>query len=568
MPSKLSIHLSAYPDHVFDIVGRMQPTIIKVFNYPSEINIDAIRARSPRTVVVYRQYTNLDYRSPADAFFAEMQDAFNKLRGRGILWEGMNEPVINSVDDASALNAWIVRFSQLVHAAGELVAGFSWSTGNPPQMDTFLPILTPAAAAVDVHAFHEYFSTWGGERDWGRYRLFEAMLPPGARKPVVITEAGLDDNGDPQTGGYRGKKSLAEYLDILERYDDILLQDPYVLGATVFQWGDGNWPSFDLTPMVDTMANYVASTGGGVVIPKPWPIPFQDAPAPTYTFSVTPGSIARGQSATLKWDVEGVKAVFLNGQGVTGHGTRAVSPTQTTTYTLHIIFQDNSSTDLTATLVVTGAPPPPSYSFSATPTQVVAGQSATLRWDVEGVRAVYLDGQGVTGHDTRTVAPAQTTTYTLHVVLLDGTARDLTATVTVTPGTSLVWDPRLDALGVQLKRTTAAHAWRVVSANYQAPDESGGKHHVFFKALQSDGSPKSGLKFVVDWVGRDPGDSPAYVVTDANGEANCPLWAALDPAKKNGIYFTLPATEPGDTVSGMGLTSGQNVNFILQYKFA
>jgi hypothetical protein len=566
MPSKLSLHLNAFPARVFDVIAQMQPTIVKVFNYPSDINIDTILARSPRTVVVYRQYTNLDYHSPADAFFAELRDTFNKLSGRGILWEGMNEPVVNSIDDARALNAWTVRFAQLVHAQGELVAGFSWSTGNPVQLAQVIPYLTAAAAAVDVHAFHEYYSTWGGEKDWGRYRQFEALLPPSSRKPVVITEAGLDDNGDPTTGGYRGKISNSEYLDILKRYDNLLLFDSYVLGATIYQWGDGNWPSFDLSPVIDPLASYVASTGGGAVIPKPWPIPF--LPAPTYAFSVNPGTIAKGQSATLKWDVEGVQAVYLDGQGVTGHGTRAVSPAQTTTYTLHVVFQDNSSIDLHATLTVTGTPPVPVYSFSATPTQIVAGQTALLRWDVEGVRAVYLDGQGVSGHDTRTVAPAQTTTYTLHIVFLDGTTKDLSATVTVTPQSSPAWDPRLDALGVQLKRTSAQHAWRLVSAKYQPPEESGGKHHIFFKALQSDGSPKSGLKFVVDWIYRDPSDAPAVVTTDANGEANCPLWAALDPAKKNGIYFTLPATEAGDTVSGLGLPSGQNVNFILQYKFA
>ncbi|QLQ08613.1 MAG: hypothetical protein HZY76_23300 [Anaerolineae bacterium] len=38
--------------------------------------------------------------------------------------------------------------------------------------------------------------------DWGRYRLFERALPPAARKPVVITEAGIDDIGNPQASGW------------------------------------------------------------------------------------------------------------------------------------------------------------------------------------------------------------------------------------------------------------------------------------------------------------------------------------------------------------------------------
>ena len=156
MPSKLSVHLSAYPNRVFDILQKMQPGVVKVFNQSSEMNIDEIRRRCPNAIIVYRQYSNLDYRASADAFFAEISDTLNKLRGRGILWEGINEPVVNSIDDARALNAWYVRFAQLMHAQGELVAGFSWSTGNPTpdKMNMVIPLILQAAAAVDAHAFH------------------------------------------------------------------------------------------------------------------------------------------------------------------------------------------------------------------------------------------------------------------------------------------------------------------------------------------------------------------------------------------------------------------------------
>ncbi len=431
MPSKISIHLSAYPNRAFDILQKMQPGVVKVFNFSSEINIDEISRRCPNAVIVYRQYTNQDYHGAADAFFKELGDTLNKMHGRGILWEGINEPIVKSVDDAKALNAWYVRFAQLMHAQGELVAGFSWSTGNPtPDIQSaIIPYLADAAAAADVHAFHEYYSTTHGQKDWGGYRAFEQALPATARKPVVITEAGLDDNGDPHTGGWRGKITPQAYLDILKAYDALLLQDPYVLGATVFQWGDYAWPSFDLDSMIDLLANYVASVGGGLVTPRPWPV-LTSPSQPTYSFSATPNTITAGQSATLKWDVDGVQAVYLDGTGVTGHSTQTVTPTQSTTYTLQLVFFDGSTKDLTATVTVTPSTGP-TYSFSVTPATVSAGQSAILKWDVDGVRAVYLDGQGVTGHATRTVTPAQTTTYTLHIVFLDNSTKDLTATVTV-----------------------------------------------------------------------------------------------------------------------------------------
>lgn len=125
MPSKLSVHLSNYPNNAFDVLERMQPSVVKIYNQSSEMNIDEIRRRCPNTLIVYRHYSDHDYHQSADLFFDEMRDTFNKLRGRGILWEGINEPIVQSLDDARALNAWIVRFAQLLHGERELVAGFS-----------------------------------------------------------------------------------------------------------------------------------------------------------------------------------------------------------------------------------------------------------------------------------------------------------------------------------------------------------------------------------------------------------------------------------------------------------
>jgi len=73
----------------------------------------------------------------------------------------------------------------------------------------------------------------------------------------------------------------------------------------------------------------------------------------------------------------------------------------------------------------------PTIQFDADQRELAAGQCTTLRWDVEHVQAVYLDGQGVAGHDTKQVCPAQTTTYTLRVVTADG---DVHRTVTINVG--------------------------------------------------------------------------------------------------------------------------------------
>ena len=131
----------------------------------------------------------------------------------------------------------------------------------------------------------------------------------------------------------------------------------------------------------------------------------------------------------------------------------------------------------------------------------------------------------------------------------------------------LTWDPRLDELGVRLERTDEFPAWRLISAQYQDPTESGNRHHVDFIALDAEGKPAAGVRFLRDWVGRRPDQEPGYAVTDQEGKANIPLWVNFHPDKKDGLEFATAADEPGDTVRGMGLPWNQHVTFILTYQW-
>jgi hypothetical protein len=391
MPSKLSIHLSAYPPQAFDVLGKMQPGIVKVFNNNSEMNIDEIRRRCG-ALIVYREYVDLDYHQSADAFYFKIKNSIDKLRGRGILWEGLNEPVTSSIDDAKALNAWYVRFAQIMHSEGERVAGFSWSTGNPTpaQWDSVVPYVVDAAAAVDVHAFHEYYNPRAPGADWGQYRKFERAMPPEARKPVVITECGYDDSGQP-SGGYQGKISNDQYIQILKQYDQVLLQDPYVLGATIYQWGDGAWPSFDLGPIINQLSDYVVSAGQGYHIPQPWPVPIF---GPVRTFTAAPSTIVKGQPATLQWQVDAAQSVTLNGAPVAASGSMTVQPTQTTTYVLHIVNPDGTTQDLTATVTVVVSTTPIIVSTGFTPLTLRAGDLLNVSVTVQNNSAETLVTQG------------------------------------------------------------------------------------------------------------------------------------------------------------------------------
>jgi peptidoglycan-associated lipoprotein len=83
-------------------------------------------------------------------------------------------------------------------------------------------------------------------------------------------------------------------------------------------------------------------------------------PAPTVrSFSVEPTSITAGQSATLRWAVEGADTVSLSaGIGsVQASGSRSVSPGSTITYRLTAVNR-GGTTERSVTLNVAAAPPP------------------------------------------------------------------------------------------------------------------------------------------------------------------------------------------------------------------
>jgi hypothetical protein len=83
---------------------------------------------------------------------------------------------------------------------------------------------------------------------------------------------------------------------------------------------------------------------------------------PAIEFSVDQDVIAPGDCTTLRWDVENVNGVYLDGQGVTGHGTRDVCPMQTTDYVLQVLT-DSGDVYRTVTVYVNGDNPGPDTGF-------------------------------------------------------------------------------------------------------------------------------------------------------------------------------------------------------------
>lgn len=128
------------------------------------------------------------------------------------------------------------------------------------------------------------------------------------------------------------------------------------------------------------------------------------------------------------------------------------------------------------------------------------------------------------------------------------------------------FDPRLTDLGIKTTETVNA-TWDLTIAQYQDETQAGGNHIILFTVLDSTGKPLSGVSCVVDYP-QDPSDphQPIKTPTDANGQANFPMYANLDIALKNGPYFAyIEDQSKSDVISGMGLPEHRHVNYLLTF---
>ncbi|MGL4610275.1 MAG: hypothetical protein ACRCYY_11470 [Trueperaceae bacterium] len=140
---------------------------------------------------------------------------------------------------------------------------------------------------------------------------------------------------------------------------------------------------------------------------------------------------------TLSWDVQNADRVTLNGAAVSGTSQK-VTPSTTTKYTL--VASKAGFADATAELTLeVGAAP--IITFSASPTSITAGSTASLTWTITNnptANSIRLSGgefgSGQTaGTPPKTVEPTTTTTYALNASNKFGAAASQTRTVTVTP---------------------------------------------------------------------------------------------------------------------------------------
>ncbi len=171
--------------------------------------------------------------------------------------------------------------------------------------------------------------------------------------------------------------------------------------------------------------------------PTPTPIPPTPVPAPTATpqpagWTGNPNLradsqwINQGQCTNIRWDVDGVNAVFFvdggNVMGKGGHDAQTVCPPFTQTYELRVVTLDNQTQSFFIQINVAGNPQPPAFSinFWADRNEIRRGECTTLRWDVQGVREVFYQDRGVPGVGSSEECPGSDRTYRLRVIRQDG----------------------------------------------------------------------------------------------------------------------------------------------------
>ena len=157
---------------------------------------------------------------------------------------------------------------------------------------------------------------------------------------------------------------------------------------------------------------------------------------PVIRFRADREVIQQGESATLRWHVENVQAVyfFTEGErwrehGVVGDGEQQVSPSETTTYCLRVHKVDDTVEVRKRTIQVqpwTQAAIQTSEMFSVDRVEIRPGECVTFRWRVDGIKAIYFfaegerwEDHGVVGGGEQQVCPSETTTYCLRIVNRD-----------------------------------------------------------------------------------------------------------------------------------------------------
>ncbi|MDB6056777.1 MAG: hypothetical protein JWO95_621 [Verrucomicrobiales bacterium] len=293
--SKLSAHLiNAYTVGSSNIVSG-KPRLLKVLaldsGFPSGM-LQAMRdykVKVPNGKIIVRVYSPKMYSMTDDATTSAndfwntiIQPALNSIGAsdRTLIdyMEGPNEgqtptigyPFDQQVQASQWINQFWTNLTPKVVSAGMKPCIGSISVGNIDPfslLSNFVPALRQAKAAGGAWSYHAYtvqYSTdvaaeiWWSLRYRQFYTYFAQNFPDLNDMPLILTEGGVDQSGDPLTSGWQARGTAAQYERWLNWFDYQMRQDPYLLGCTLFENGDpSGWPSFELEPITGWFRGYL-----------------------------------------------------------------------------------------------------------------------------------------------------------------------------------------------------------------------------------------------------------------------------------------------------------------------
>lgn len=168
---------------------------------------------------------------------------------------------------------------------------------------------------------------------------------------------------------------------------------------------------------------------------------------PQVTITSADATLINGESSTITWSSTDAvsQSLYTNSVfsgSVNSTGSLVVSPSVTTTYKIESTAYDTPSDDRSAEVTIT-VYQPPSIALSFNNNPIIRGQNSILTWLVQGdVSTVVFDqaigSQNLSGDIT--VAPVETTTYSVTVQGLGGTLTDsITLTVYQLPTLAVIF---------------------------------------------------------------------------------------------------------------------------------
>jgi len=270
--SLLGLHLNTI-GAVDGFFQRAQPRIAKILLPADPDRVRHLQALSPRTVWIGRIVLDDQPVTPdAGRLLAERTiEAARQFPGV-TYWEGENEPDVSSREAVAAYCEHEIARTLTLHRAGLKAAVGGFSTGTP---DIALwPFFYPALEYADALHLHEYdapsmrrLSSWL----CGRFVRVYKMLPPELRKPMIISECGVDGGvlGHGRAGWKRYLDASA-YMADLAWYDRLMKShsDRWpILGAAIFCSGGFGWDSYSVDgALLDLLTRYIVSTQKRVTI--------------------------------------------------------------------------------------------------------------------------------------------------------------------------------------------------------------------------------------------------------------------------------------------------------------